>query len=632
MKKIYFALAVLVTALLSSCVEEKSFNDVNIGKNDLVFSMQGAASTRSAAVGEVQKGVIFELDADDNGQKLFMEETVEDLNNVSLETRSTPAYTENVGTLYKKLGAVIMDGETVVLNTTEFNALDNEMYGNGWRYSYEDFSGWPDEAEKDLDFYLWMPVSDNGITGSPTYGKANGKQTISFKYQTPATAAAQKDLLFAARPLNHKVHNSNLPNGAPVFFNHALTAVKFAIANYSATDKITIKSVSFTGLYGSGDCVITPANEGDYRDDKNTYSSSAEGVVVWTTTGTTTGTYSSASSDTDTFGAPVNFEDGSFENNGSYPTSFTANHSGENNLNDNDATKTFWFIPQAMTNNVVLTIKYTFGSDEVRTGKLEFGKALSGVTWKAGQLRTYTIRVDEVNVKIEDKVVPTATPDTELIDSDGNVVYKVDADGLPTEEAYTFTAYGGTKSNVVITNTGNTDAYIRAAIVGQWLDDQGRPVFGFTDAIGNIYLVDSWYQDQFVNHKGVHGYFVDLAGYRNDDNEVNKTAATQCTNPLHDWYLCGDGYYYYKNIVPAGQAIPSDKPLFTSYTVGRTPAVLVAGEVKNVYFQLEISTQAISAKKSDGSSYATWQEAWARTNTTNTAPTYVEITAQNGQN
>ena len=52
-------------------------------------------------------------------------------------------------------------------------------------------------------------------------------------------------------------------------------------------------------------------------------------------------------------------------------------------------------------------------------------------------------------------------------------------------------------------------------------------------------------------------------------------------------------------------------PLFTSYTVETAPIVTVAGEVKLVYFSLEIATQAIPANKMDGSHYATWREAWA---------------------
>ena len=602
MKKIHIAMAALAAVTLVSCVQEKSFKDVKIGKNDIVFSLQGSASTRASEVATVQKGVKLMLDSDENGHTLYLEETIEDLNVASPATKGTPAYTENVGKLYENLGVVIKNGNTELLNSTGFYAMDDEIKGGGWRYQGE-FDGWPDE-DTPLDFYLWMPVSNNGITNTPTYGKANNKQTISFSYTSPEKAADQVDLIFAARPLSKAVHDTKLPNGAPVLFNHALTGVKFAIANYSEAENITIKSITFSGLVGSGTCVITPASENEYRDKTSTeYSSAAEGVVVWTPGSTSTFT-------SDTYDKqPVNFATGgSFGEKGNYPGSF-AEAGNSNNLNKTDASQTFWFIPQTMNDDVKLTIVYTFGTkkddtgqviDNEMTGVLEFGKALSGVTWEAGQLRTYTIRVDEVNVKIVDKVVPESKANQELTTLAGEPV--LDEDDNP----YLYTYYGGTKSGIVITNTGNTDAYIRAALIGQWLDNDGNPVFGFTDyTAGKVKLVDSWYQDQFVSHNGYHGFFVNLAGYKNNNKSTNYG------NPLNDWFLNSDGYYYYKNIVREGGSIPSDKPLFTSYTVDKNPAVVVAGAVKDVYFTLEISTQAVTAKNSDGTD-ATLTEAWSK--------------------
>ena len=605
MKKIYIAaLVVLATAALSSCVQEKSFKDVKIGEKDIVFSLQGSASTRSAEVATVQKGVKLELDADENGQKLYLEETIEDLNSVSPATKGTPAYTENVGKLYENMGVVIKNGSTELLKTTGFYAMDDEIYEDGgWRYQGE-FDGWPGE-DTALDFYLWMPV-DAAIT-NPVYGKASGKQTITFDYTTPAKAEDQQDLIFAARPLSKSEHDAKLPAGAPVLFNHALTGVKFAIANYSGPDdkNITIKSITFSGLVNSGTCVITPASENSYRDRPTTeYSSSADGVVDWTL-GSTTAEFTN----NEAFGAPVDFnQGGSFGDKGKYPDSF-AGGGNTNNLNKSDASQTFWFIPQAMNDDITLTIVYTFGgnANDTRTGVLEFGKALSGVTWKAGQLRTYTIRVDEVNVKIEDTVVPTKEEDKVLTDLDGNVIQKEikDADGhVIGYEDYTYTYYGGTKSNVIITNTGNTDAFIRAALIGQWLDEDGNPVFGFTDyTAGEVVLVDSWYRDQFVTGARKHGEFTGLVGY-DDDYEG-------------DWVLCKDGYYYYTKIVREGEAVPTDDPLFETYVVGMNPAVAVAGKVHEVYFTLEIATQAVTGKKTDGSDYE-WDEAWK--NALGTAP------------
>ena len=221
---------------------------------------------------------------------------------------------------------------------------------------------------------------------------------------------------------------------------------------------------------------------------------------------------------------------------------------------------------------------YTFDGKS-DSWEIDFGEALEGVEWKAGELRTYTIKIDGVNVKIEDVVTIVGPTDVDVEDSDTPLKsYK-----------------NSTKTAVRIQNTGNTDVYIRAALIGQWLDEEsGDPVFGYTDfTSGEFKYVDSWYQDQFVGTKPqLQGKFTDLPG----------------TN----WTLEDDGYYYYEDPIAPNAYIPNN--LFTKYTVLDAPAAAVSGEVRQIYFQLEIATQAISAKKINGS-YYTREEAWARANT-----------------
>lgn len=611
MKKIYIAaLVVLAAAALNSCMQEKSFKDVKVGEKDIVFSLQGAAATRAAEAASVQRGVKLELEANEDGQKLFLEETIEDLNYASPATKGTPVYTENVGKMHEKLGVVIMNGNTELLNTTTgFYAMDDEMYGGGWRYQGE-FDGWPKNEQGDytdtaLDFYLWLPADTTGLGFKNfTRGKTNNNLNFSFSYTSPTTAADQEDIIFAARPISKSEAETNRVNGVPVLFNHALTGVKFAIANYDSEKKISIKSVSFKGLVGTASCVVTPAVEDNYKDNRTNYTSGTQAVVNWTIpeNADRSKTYSSGTYADTVYYAP----NGSFKNNGNYPSSFSEG-GNKHNLNDADATQTFWFIPQTMTDDVELTIEYTYGSDEKRTGVLEFGKALKNVTgegesqqttyveWKAGQLRTYTIRVDEVNVKIQDVVTAT---DSSYVHVEGAA-----------DDEYLVSYEGATKTAVAIQNTGNTDAYIRVALIGQWLDaESGDPVFGYTDfTSGEFRSVDSWYEDQFVGSKPQkQGKFTGLPGTK--------------------WTLKDDGFYYYSDPVapgkfigtaPAGADNPDDYlgyPLFTEYKVGTAPAAAVSGEVRQIYFQLEIATQAISAMKQNGDHY-TMDEAWARANT-----------------
>lgn len=602
MKKIIIAmLAVLGTVAMVSCEQEKSFNDT-IGENSIVLSMQGAPSTRSMEVGAIiEKGMSIDLGKDEEGNQFFLEETIQDLNSAwAPATKGTPVYTENVGVLYEKMGAYIGGANY------ELYSMDNEegtdtgsMVGGGWRYQLDNFDAWPTNGSA-LDFYLWMPTSGNGITGTPTYGKTTGENPelyITFNYQSETTAADQKDLIFAARPISKQDALDNRVNGVPVLFNHALTGVKFAIANYDADKNITIKSISFKGLYDKGTCTITPATEDDYRNEFKKVTidgaevstpvySSGDGRVVWSGLDKTGRTLSSGEFKNDNVvGKPIDFSGGSFTNNGKYPSSFS-DAGNENNLNDGNASQTFWLIPQAISNAVKLSIEYTVGS-ETGTWDIDFGAVLAAkkVVWEAGELRTYTIKLDEVNVKITDEVHMTG--------------------GSYTKD---------TKNNIHISNTGNTDAFIRAAIVGQWLNSAGQPVFGFTDKLYNFYQVESWYEDQFVKSTtGTHGTFTDLAGYKGGDN------------PTNGWYLCTDGYYYYSNPVAPDKVTGKtsggtyvEEKLFTSYTIGTAPEVTISGVVQPIHFSLEISTQAISAKKIDGSSYS-WQDAWE--NATGTKPT-----------
>ena len=612
MKKIHIVMAVLATAALASCQQEKSFNDEKLGENSVVFTISGAATRAADSTPTVRQGVVIPLETED-GSKFSLEESVVNLNEIGPETKGTPAYTENVGTLYANNLSVWGDSPKFQPAAT-YDNMETSMYarkdknqGEGWRYQHN-YSGdpWPNKTTQ-VGFYLNMPATLLESSSLNIKGRSGGAFT--FDYTSPTTASKQEDLLFAYRAMSKEEHMGYLPNGAPVLFNHALTGVKFAIGNDLETENVAITSVTFVGLKNKAtNITMTPVGakvddtENEYTDKIDHYTSA--GTVDWSsaTADPTTNEISETYEGVTTYATGA----GSFgTGKGNYPQSFSA-AGNKNNLGSSDGSQIFWLIPQtfAATSEVKLRIAYTYGNNSGEW-TIDFGSVLGqkGVEWKAGELRTYTIKVDEVNVKIEDVVNPTATPNTALTTIDGTKEIK-DKNG----NTVLYTAYGGTKSNVTITNTGNTDAYIRAALIGQWLDEKGNPVFGFTDyTAGRVELVDSWYQDQFVSHNGYHGYFVDLPGYQNTQKD------SSYDNPLNNWYLNSDGYYYYKEIVPAGESVPKD--LFTSYTVSRSPAVLIAGAVKNVYFRLEISTQAISAKQLDGTPYSL-SEAWRRAGVT----------------
>ena len=592
MKKTYFAFAVLsMAALLVSCQENEFNENAYIPeKGDIVFRLaNGSKDTKSSDA--TVKGVTMDLGTID-GTNLFLEETVTRLDQVTYgpETKGTPAYTENFTDLYGDFKAAAFKSSGGTFETSAFDdGVFEKVSGSEidiWKRKYGDL-----DENLPLFFFLRAPYDNESTTAGVgkvsglTYSTSDG--SISFSYTSPATATAQEDLLFTSRKVESAEYEAlqDKSTGIPVLFHHALTGVKFAIANPDGgyndgkTHSITITKVEFSGLVNSGSCVITPRKEnGGYEDVIGDHSSGGTNKTTVWTLGTGTGTFSQEFTTTDF----ISYEQGtgkSFANNGEYPESFAA-AGNENNLNDGDATKTFWFIPQTMTANVKLTVTFTIDGVAQTPVPIDFGSILGNVTWEAGELRTYTLHIDDVNVKIEDTVDLKKTTIT---------------DGENSYDDYK----GSTKADVVITNTGNTDAFIRAAIVGQWLDRNGDPVFGFTDELLNLKLVESWYEDQFVYGNHIHGEFKGLVGY---DEEYTG-----------DWVKGDDGYYYYTKVVKAGESIPEDDPLFTSYTVGELPDSELAGVPNHdLYFVLEVANQAISAKKVDGS-YYTMAEAWART-------------------
>ena len=560
MKKVFIALAILAAAVFTSCNREKE-NGYVPKENGIAFYLQGI-STKSAET-TPQTGLI-ELDKQSG---LIIEESVVSLDDdwyYEPMTKGSPAYTENVASLYGSFNAVAYKSGTTTkaLDDAVFTAKDGM-----WEHIYDITDPL---ADGELRFFARMPA--DVIDAQCSSFGYNTDGSIEFNYDSPATATGQRDMLFTSRTLNKAEYKPK--QGAALLFHHTLTGVKFRVQNDDDEIEdmgIVITKVVFSGFQTSGHCKVVPNKENNYKDNKEVYSSST--AVTW-----------SAIEGKESIDMSEEF-DGMIDYTStttSLPEAFYAKDN-THNVNDASASHTFWIIPQALTEGKTITVYFEMNGKKNQYFVLDVTKLKTGVEWKAGDLRTYTIKLNDVNVMIEDDVTIAGSA------SDGYA--------------------GSTKTNVDITNTGNTDAYIRAAIVGQWLDADNNPVFGFTDEINDLYLVESWYEDQFVSTAtGKHGTFTGLPGYK---GQANPNA--------NGWMLCQDGYYYYTELVPPlATANPASaatcEPLFTEYKVlVRPQAVEIGGEtidVSTMHFELEIATQAISAKKLDGGTY-TWQEAWA---------------------
>ena len=575
MKKYLFIAAVAALALVS-CQQEKDINvnKVPVGENNVSFVLQSGAPTRSGeVVSPVRKGFFVELGQVDD-QAIYLEETITDLGYSEPETKGTPLYTENLGYLYRDKMSVHTStytaGDVVYQQISEDNLSDGKYWCYGYDYPTDIWQG----ENNAVDFAFRMPSSmtSSGVSNLSFTGNAT-----TFDYTSPTTAKETQDIVFGGVTKTFKEYHSDYAKygGTKVKLFHALTGVKFAIANKKVkvgnVEKleydIQITKITFTGLDNKGTCTFTPGSTG------------LEGEIEWTTTSVATG--GSVISQT--------FDPGDLVD---YDKATDGNHFAESyfdggtkqNINDAKASKTFWLIPQVIDEDseATLTINFTMnGKEQEMTINMS---ALHSSNWLPAQIRTYTFKIDEVNVKIDDTVT---------LDGDADDGYE-----------------GSVKSGVTITNTGNCEAFIRASIVGQWMNDtvdaegnpQSNPIFGFTDKVNGLHEVPSWYQDQFVSTAadGEHGKFVGLPGYKGGDN------------PLNDWQLCDDGYYYYMKPVKRDEATGS--PLFTSYTVGKMPMPDLAGaevEHANMHFELEISTQAIAANKINGLPEE-WDVAWEK--------------------
>ena len=134
---------------------------------------------------------------------------------------------------------------------------------------------------------------------------------------------------------------------------------------------------------------------------------------------------------------------------------------------------------------------------------------------------------------------------------------------------------GKSKTNVQIKNTGDTDAYIRAAVVVNWMNEDGTRAWATKPVQGADYSIS----------------------YNLNDN---------------GWVDGGDGYYYYTQPVARDQLTDI---LITGATQ-LTAKGPVGTDNTQYYLSIEIVASAIQA---DGMGAASAKDAWAKAKTTTNA-------------
>jgi len=567
-KQLILAAVAAVGALVCSCQNEQDIAVPSAGSGEVRLVI-GDIATRSAV--PTAATYSYDLETKVEGVKLSLEESVVEMGALTdvAETRGTPVYTSNVqdvhgdafnGVVYGASGQVVGDGAFEVFRLSSKNCWRREIGFDPW-----------EKAGGDVTFFLRMPSSQPEVSNlAYDYGAGS----VSFDYETPSVAVDQQDILFATRNLDKSTYESEYKDGgASVLFRHALTGVKFAIGNNTTEAgnrqpagevQTYITKVEITGLLDKGHAVYVPSGTETTTDDASEHSSA--GSFTWTdgtTSPTRTSTYVQEYTEDDI----QDYASGDYVNAGSSFYTGGANR----NLNDATASMTFWFRPQAITSDLVVTVTMKVWNGKSMSGEktlvLNMGEliAAQGSTankeWKAGQLRTFTLKPGMVDVEIEDEV------------------------------------HGFVKEKVVIRNTGNVDAYIRAHIVANWwgktVSGDDGIALGYTSSEATSFVA-AW----------------EMSGTTGDNYGGAFTGL-----PGSDWVKAKDGFFYYKNKVAPGAETGSK--LFTKYELVTTehpvPEIwyLSSGsglkQFTEVRLVMDIPVQAIEAKEG----YADYKAAWA---------------------
>ena len=449
---ILFAMAAIVTAV-SSCNQER-FEENNDAGTDVVSFVLKNVETRSAGSATLAD-FSYRLGTADDGTIFDLEETVTDLYALEPETKGTPAYTENFAAVYGSFSGLIKNDSGTSVAGDGTYAADGSTYRR-----VLGFNPWLNNDK--LTFYFRAPSAPAGVSNLEYGFNTDGDPTIEFDYTSPTTATAQQDILFASRQMTEAEYQRELASdgGAGILFRHALTGVKFAIGNNTTTTatgrtpsgqvETFITKVVIKGLKNTGHATFVPAGTETTSDNRTEYSS--DGSFVWEVNGTSTGTFTQTYTANDI----QDFESGDAVGG---PSSFYS-AGADRNLNKANASLTFWFVPQDITEDVTVDVTFYVWdgakkSDNM-TLELDLGTRIMtqgsdvNSVWKAGQLRTFKLKPTTVDVEITDKVE------------------------------------GKKKSEVVTKNTGNKDAYLRVVIVGNWVNNSGQIVAPWDDSQGTF--------------------------------------------------------------------------------------------------------------------------------------------------
>lgn len=178
----------------------------------------------------------------------------------------------------------------------------------------------------------------------------------------------------------------------------------------------------------------------------------------------------------------------------------------------------FMMIPQTLGDAAKLILSFSISGQEYSLEK-SFKEIIAA--WEADKKYVFTIGLpDEIEVEVEDQVV------------------------------------GAVKQDVTITNTGSSPGYVRAAIIGYWVNNKGDVTMPWLESDGEFDWGNEWNQY---------------------------------------WKKGSDGFYYYLHPVPAKTA--TAYPLFDTYTLNTSTNI--GTNHAFLTLELNIAVQIIMEKDKD---------------------------------
>jgi len=444
MKKFnYLSLAalVLVSATIISC--KKDVLPEGYDSRYVSVSISAEANAETKALDSVENYDAVDLSTDDTPLFIMGTRTINNAAVNTPATKGTAVTIDNINPFTVDMS--YPNGTDYVKGAHIGNSqIEDQSYSSLYASLIDDAGNkvsWPDDCDN-VTFNFW---GFNALSGAGESFSHNGNTVTYAGVGADKTAAVMTDFVVANTAFTHKHNEQNIVS---LRFYHALAAVKFNF-ELNPEEGVTIEKVTIKNVKNNGSFTVDPSKSFNSRF---TWTTSGDGVDY---------TYTPAAGDT-------------------------------------DATRTFFIIPQDLTNVVVaFTVNNNGKVFEVTTK----GKNLvDSKKWEAGYLYTYTV----------DKSVV------------GNV-------GIAVREP-NFTQGDATKSNVFVENTKRSTVFVRAAIIANWCNNNHQPVLPCTstelaaiqESVGSSWVLAT---------DGYFYYTKSLPGYESSDLLIDETGFTRPTTP-----------------------------------------------------------------------------------------------------